>query len=386
MYATPLKQRIHSCTYSQEKIDGSLLAVLFRLEMRAVVSHMLGIPLPPNKRHINSCNICQLCFNSQSQAEAHYKGNKHARMVKGLESNKMKQKGPAPRDSTNSTVSRTTYTSPTDITEKNINTAAVGMEIVSTAVHPEPLPPVQTLLPPEPQPSTSLIAPTDSTSPTVAISTGDTKVDGVTAIDAGIVNSQSLVETAKKLLYCSLCKVGVNSLSQLGAHNSGTKHKMMMAARNGSGPIKAYPKPHFKLSGQPKPCSGLQDKIFHCQLCDVRVNSEVQLKQHISSRRHKDRAAGKPPKPKLSPLNKQQLNVATSAMLLPLQNGFQESIAARFLPNSLAATMTTASPSLSLRPAAAPTIFQAPQMVQHLLRPAPGPIRASHGPILFTPY
>ncbi|KAG7276464.1 hypothetical protein CRUP_033902 [Coryphaenoides rupestris] len=74
-------------------------------------------------------------------------------------------------------------------------------------------------------------------------------------------------ETAKKLLYCSLCKAQTSSSLLRG--------------------------------------SGLQNKSFHCQTCDVHVNSEVQLKQHISSRRHKDRMAGKPSKPKSSPYSKQ---------------------------------------------------------------------------------
>ncbi|KAJ3609104.1 hypothetical protein NHX12_023630 [Muraenolepis orangiensis] len=86
-----------------------------------------------------------------------------------------------------------------------------------------------------------------------------------------------------RLLYCSLCKVAVNSASQLQAHNSGTKHKTMLEARRGGGAIKSFPR------------SG--NKTFHCEICDVHVNSETQLKQHISSRRHKDRAAGKPAKP-----------------------------------------------------------------------------------------
>ncbi|XP_078414821.1 zinc finger protein 385D-like [Cetorhinus maximus] len=306
-------------------------------------------------------------------------------MVKGLESNKIKQKGPPTRDNANSTISRTTYTSPTGVTEKNIKTADDDVEVISNAVHPEALQSVPSLLPTHFQPSTDLIASTDSTL-SLTLVRGDSEVDGMTAIAAGIVDSLSDEESVMKLRYCSLCKVVVNSFSQLQAHNSGTKHKTMIAARNGLGPIKVYPKPRFKLHGQTRPCSELQDKIFHCQLCDVCVNSDIQLKQHISSRRHKDRAAGKSPKPKLSPHNKLRLNVQAPAMLLPLQNEFQESVAARFLPSPLASVMTTVSPSLSLRPAAAPAIYQAPSMVHPLLQPAPGPIRTSPRPILFTPY
>ncbi|PKU34906.1 hypothetical protein llap_14792 [Limosa lapponica baueri] len=54
----------------------------------------------------------------------------------------------------------------------------------------------------------------------------------------------------------------------------------------------------------------IQNKAFHCQVCEIYVNSETQLKQHMNSRRHKDRLAGKPPKPKYSPYNKLQKNAA----------------------------------------------------------------------------
>lgn len=40
------------------------------------------------------------------------------------------------------------------------------------------------------------------------------------------------------------------------------------------------------------------------------------LFQHMSSRRHKDRLAGKPPKPKYSPYNKLQKNAALAVSIL----------------------------------------------------------------------
>lgn len=55
-----------------------------------------------------------------------------------------------------------------------------------------------------------------------------------------------------------------------------------MEARSGAGPIKAYPRPGAKLkngSTSGLKGSGLQNKTFHCQICDVHVNSEIQLKQ-----------------------------------------------------------------------------------------------------------
>lgn len=55
----------------------------------------------------------------------------------------------------------------------------------------------------------------------------------------------------------------------------------MLEARNGAGPIKSYPRPGSKLKMQANVLkgSGLQNKTFHCEICDVHVNSEIQLKQ-----------------------------------------------------------------------------------------------------------
>ncbi|KAG2465173.1 Z385D protein, partial [Polypterus senegalus] len=93
-------------------------------------------------------------------------------------------------------------------------------------------------------------------------------------------------EKAKRLLYCSLCKVAVNSASQLEAHNSGTKHKTMLEARSGSGTIKAFPRLGIKGKVVPiKAITGLQNKTFHCEICNVHVNSETQLKQVIDKDR-----------------------------------------------------------------------------------------------------
>lgn len=71
------------------------------------------------------------------------------------------------------------------------------------------------------------------------------------------------------------------------------------------------------------------------------------LLQHISSRRHKDRVAGKPSKPKYSPYNKQQRSSLTVSVSLPpflwlsiiiyfcLHSGFFSSMSLCFLSSSL---------------------------------------------------
>lgn len=62
---------------------------------------------------------------------------------------------------------------------------------------------------------------------------------------------------------------------------AGTKHKTMLDARSGVGSIKSFPRPGVKskLAAPVKSATGLQNKTFYCETCDVHVNSETQLKQ-----------------------------------------------------------------------------------------------------------
>nr|XP_033785829.1 zinc finger protein 385D isoform X5 [Geotrypetes seraphini] len=338
---------------------------------KAVIKHTFGVPLPHRRKQIASCNICQLRFNSDSQAAAHYKGTKHAKKLKALEAMKSKQKSGATKDN-----AKTTFTS---ITTNTINTSSDKTENTDS------------------NPGTPAISiPTTVETKNSSIMTTETslKVDKKSSTAAGgntCLSVETEEEKAKRLLYCSLCKVAVNSASQLEAHNSGTKHKTMVEARNGSGTIKAFPRTGIKGKGPiNKGSTGLQNKTFHCEICDVHVNSETQLKQHISSRRHKDRAAGKPPKPKYSPYNKVQRGATQLGIKLVFSKERSKPLLPRILPNHLAAAAAAAAVAVnspfSLRTAPAATLFQTPALPPALLRPAPGPIRTTHTPVLFAPY
>uniref|UniRef100_A0A8D0EWT5 Zinc finger protein 385C n=1 Tax=Strix occidentalis caurina TaxID=311401 RepID=A0A8D0EWT5_STROC len=189
---------------------------------------------------------------------------------------------------------------------------------------------------------------------------------------------------SKQHLYCPTCKVTVNSLSQLEAHNTGAKHKSMLEGhstqvRRGRGKLLSRAGHKAKRIGN-KGSINIQNKAFHCQVCEIYVNSETQLKQvtmpglgaqgacrppctaaggwggslmgvppwtqavwcrgaalaalapgdpavflsqHMSSRRHKDRLAGKPPKPKYSPYNKLQKNAALAVSILKVSVSLQ---------------------------------------------------------------
>ncbi|XP_053265961.1 zinc finger protein 385D isoform X8 [Podarcis raffonei] len=310
-------------------------------------------------------------FNA-SQAAAHYKGTKHAKKLKALEAMKNKQKSVTTKDS-----AKTTFTSITTNTINASSDKTAGNTIEAPAISTTTMVEIRK----------SSVMTTEITSkveklPTVAASSSNT-----TTCSSG----ETEEEKAKRLLYCSLCKVAVNSASQLEAHNSGTKHKTMLEARNGSGTIKAFPRAGVKGKGPiNKGNTGLQNKTFHCEICDVHVNSETQLKQHISSRRHKDRAAGKPPKPKYSPYNKLQKGTHPLGVKLVFSKEPSKPMAPRILPNPLAAAAAAAAVAVnspfSLRTAPPATLFQTSALPPALLRPAPGPIRTTHTPVLFAPY
>ncbi|XP_053152629.1 zinc finger protein 385A isoform X2 [Hemicordylus capensis] len=402
---------------------------------KAVINHTFGVPVAKAKRPVISCNVCQIRFNSESQAEAHYKGNRHARRVKGIEAARTRQKEsggregdkPGPVGSPSSSAGE----SDSDRTAEQLNGIGGSVTVlpVPAPASPEKQPclasPVAAAAPPH-------LAPCPEPSQSAKAGAGwGTKVGEISAATAaapaapgGTPNSNGSTkpdeEKAKKLLYCALCKVAVNSLSQLEAHNKGTKHKTILEARSGLGPIKAYPRLSTTAGGEPgNQDPSAQERTFHCEICNVKVNSEIQLKQHISSRRHRDGVAGKP-NPLLSRHKKQRgmaelpMNVGSCLMLSPtlgppssalptltssgsprfqgslaFPKELPKSLAAGLLPSPLAvaaAMAAAASSPLTLRPAPTPSLLQGPPLTHPLLRPAPGPIRTAHGPILFSPY
>uniref|UniRef100_A0A1A8GKZ6 Zinc finger protein 385D n=1 Tax=Nothobranchius korthausae TaxID=1143690 RepID=A0A1A8GKZ6_9TELE len=366
---------------------------------KAILHHTLGLPPTAKRKHV-SCSVCRLRFNSQSQALAHYKGTKHAKKLKSLETPKCKLKGSAiTKETANQEMA------------KGINTSQIpngtnGKGAAASSV-PGPMNPIVTPAASSPGPLCPLRAPcvavaseSDATSggdemPSKLSSSSDTdpdqEVEPETETDA-----ETEEEKARRLLYCSLCKVAVNSASQLEAHNSGTKHKTMLEARSGVGAIKSFPRPGVKGKSvsTSKSSTGLQNKTFYCETCDVHVNSETQLKQHISSRRHKDRAAGKPAKPKYSPYSKPQKGQTKLPIKLILRKDHPcQPLATQILPAHLAAMAAAAIGNSFTRrtnhaanPPPTPGLFQTHTLPAALLRPAPGPVRTSHPQVLFAPY
>ncbi|XP_029102375.1 zinc finger protein 385C-like [Scleropages formosus] len=408
---------------------------------KAVINHTFGVPQPLKKKQIISCNICHLRFNSTNQAEAHYKGHKHARKLKAMEAQKNKQRNlgaslgwDRERDRERAKVGVPEALAP----------LMDGMEGTNQDPKSEPSrlkesPGSCVALTPSPD-SSSLEAPTTASPrespashPSECASDSGAAEVPAPAIEPGSrgpagsegeprAEGDRDPRKHKQHLHCPVCKVTVNSCSQLEAHNSGSKHKLMLEGQS------VQPRRRNKVVSSRVACKtrrlggkgsvrGLS-KSFHCDLCEINVNSETQLKQHIGSRRHKDRLAGKPPRAKFSPYSKgpqssllasARRSGSTSGVMcavkkvfspysltslcpqtkLALQKQLTKGLTASFLPSPLspAALCTMAANPLALRhPAGTTSLIQTPLLSPALFRPAPGPLRATHAPIIFSPY
>ncbi|XP_042362078.1 zinc finger protein 385D-like [Plectropomus leopardus] len=336
--------------------------------------------ISPLKRKHSSCSVCRLRFNSEAQASSHYCGTKHAKRLKAMDApdSKIRTFEPVAKETTSQILS-----SPCSQPSSSDTTSGESSA-------PDP---TSEAAPPSSAPPDTVNAPSDSSlSPSQRTPEKETQRDREVEV---VPEEETEEEKAIRLLYCSLCKVAVNSASQLQAHNSGTKHKTMLEARSGDGAIKSFPRTGVKAKMVPpsESSTGLQNKTFHCEICDVHVNSETQLKQHISSRRHKDRAAGKPAKPKFSPYTPTQRHQSFQAIRLALRKNqdltkpLASCLLQRQLSVAAAAAMATL-PPFPLRPASnsSPALFQSQPLPQALLHPAPGPICSTHTQVLFSPY
>ncbi|KAI5610588.1 zinc finger protein 385C isoform X2 [Silurus asotus] len=393
---------------------------------KAVINHTFGVP--QKKKQVISCNICHLRFNSSNQAEAHYKGHKHARKLKAMEAQKNKQHR-RQLDGTHSSRDRDRgrmiAPDPLPALLDSCAVEASTLQCDSEAV----------VKLSEAQVSSVVLTPVSEVSCTdVAVSSPPSQHSDSLPDAAGpsetSTEQESLVKEAprekdprrsKHHLHCPVCKVTVNSITQLEAHNSGIKHKLMLEGQS------VLPRRRGKALSSRAACKskrlankgslGVSNKSYHCEVCEIHVNSETQLTQHMNSRRHKDRLAGKPPKPKFSPHTKTQptsavtsvrwngyaggamsamkkvfnhysLTSISSQTKLALQKQLTKSLTTSFLPTAITpqTLCTVATNPLTLRHPAGAAFIPTPILGPTLFRPAPGPLRATHTPILFSPY
>ncbi|XP_061557585.1 zinc finger protein 385C isoform X2 [Phycodurus eques] len=392
-------------------------------------------------------------FNT-NQAEAHYKGHKHARKLKAIEAQKNRQRragqassGGRVRDRERDKTKTSEVVAPPSVVDSSSEEATrlqSDLEASALDVKMAESPRSSVMLTPVSDVSASELAALSP--PQISLSSrlsetasdsGNPEASDVAEVvevgdlggradksDAGVeVQADEDGKKSKAHLHCPVCKVTMNSTSQLEAHNSGTKHKLMLEGQS------VLPRRRGKMAAARANCKskrlaskgslGVSSKSFQCELCEIFVNSEMQLSQHMNSRRHKDRVAGKPPKPKFTPHSKSQqtslarmrwsgcAGAAVSAMKkalgqyrltsissqtkLALQKQLTKSFTAGFLPGPLTppTLCTVAANPLALRHplgAASAAFMQTPFLGPAFFRPAPGPLRAAHTPIIFSPY
>ncbi|XP_028989662.1 zinc finger protein 385B-like isoform X2 [Betta splendens] len=353
---------------------------------KAVINHTFGMA-PPKKKAIISCNICHLRFNSTTQAEAHYKGHKHARKLKALETQRNRHKsghGPS-----------------TSGKERGRERGIGGEETVPTDSQLKEKKGPSTSSRPEQRPLEN----GQGTSPAPPPASQATSTESYPSLRS----SQPPPQIGPGSQPChqpsdSPSVEGCSSAPQpdpQGGSTGGSKHKQMLDGHSSSS-SSSQPQRRVRATAPPRaPCrlkqrkgsktraaAGASNQPFHCELCQVSVNSETQLKQHMNSRRHKERLAGKPVKAKFTPYNKLQPS-AVLATKLALQKQLSKALPAGFLsgPINPAALCTMASGPLALQlPHGPAAIIQGPLISPTLFRPAPGPLRATHAPIIFSPY
>ncbi|XP_008434948.1 zinc finger protein 385B-like [Poecilia reticulata] len=355
----------------------------------------------------------------KTQAEAHYKGHKHARKLKAMETQKNRQKnGPgqpsAGKDRDAETAMMEGETAPIDAqlkdkTDPNASPQPESSHGNSQSASPSSTPSCSDSSSPSSAHQTlqasdgSQLSDLPSDPPhadggdAASGSASDSDPQGSAAAGEEEAAAGKEAKNNKKPLHCPTCKVTVNSNSQLESHCSGSKHKQMLDGQNNSQShrrvkVTSTPRPKGRMKqrmgSKSRTVVGITSQAFHCELCQVSVNSETQLKQHTNSRRHKERLAGKPVKAKFTPYNKLHPN-AVLATKLALHKQLSKALPAGLLsgPFNPAALCSMTSGPLALRLPPGPTaIIPGPIINPTLFRPAPGPLRATHAPIIFSPY
>ncbi|CAG5094803.1 Oidioi.mRNA.OKI2018_I69.XSR.g13878.t2.cds [Oikopleura dioica] len=133
-----------------------------------------------------------------------------------------------------------------------------------------------------------------------------------------------VVRTIKPLdesLHCKDCDVWVNSDTQMKQHLGSLRHKNTIAG------IPVPPRPD-KI----EPVKPRSNHQYKCELCHVTLNSEVQLLQHLRSQRHKATLEGKPPKPRWVPYERFREQQRIQAKL-KLQSAYAAAYQPILVPN-----------------------------------------------------
>lgn len=291
---------------------------------RAVLTQVLGDSRPHKRKAQLRCETCSVSFNSQGQADTHYRGKRHARITEIRRRKSQKPSDPAKLDSDgNQTTTDQSAFSESD----NNQPVQQGAEMTDTVAGNIVLSNGTGVEPKEPKSETSVIAagvPTPTSEPNENATTLDSTIQKYCAaeqlndkleireeteeekqarleMEAEVKKMlenlppfvKRVVRTVKPLdenMHCKDCDVWVNSDTQMKQHLGSLRHKNTIAG------IPVPPRPDKVEPAKPR-----SNHQYKCELCNVTLNSEVQLLQHLRSQRHKATLEGKPPKPRWVP-------------------------------------------------------------------------------------
>ncbi|XP_054266821.1 zinc finger protein 385B-like isoform X2 [Macrosteles quadrilineatus] len=90
-------------------------------------------------------------------------------------------------------------------------------------------------------------------------------------------------------LKCEVCNIEVSGPEILQIHYAGSKHAKKLKAQELIKEIANSPNSVFVLAN-PSEGSVPNTKEFSCKICNVRLNSHLQLQQHLSGSKHKSKA------------------------------------------------------------------------------------------------
>ncbi|XP_055937808.1 zinc finger RNA-binding protein-like isoform X2 [Argiope bruennichi] len=132
--------------------------------------------------------------------------------------------------------------------------------------------------------------------------------DALQSIQSQVAQSKEIAPLGKSFR-CELCNITANSSLQLQTHLEGTKHKNKLSQlqqskekitekdaeaalevngkSNGAAIVRPLPA-EFGEPQQTKMCK------FSCDICNLILNSEIQLQQHLASKKHQAKVEGKP--------------------------------------------------------------------------------------------
>ncbi|GFS84222.1 zinc finger protein [Nephila pilipes] len=120
------------------------------------------------------------------------------------------------------------------------------------------------------------------------------------------VSQNTEIAPIGKSFRCDLCNITANSSLQLQTHLDGTKHKNKLLQQqqpkenkeesdstevNGKSNGSALIRPLPAEFGEPQPTKIFK---FSCDTCNVTLNSDIQLQQHLTSKKHQAKVEGKP--------------------------------------------------------------------------------------------